>query len=362
MKFRHLLLVSIFGPWLYGQNVETELIQFFRNDVWENSSRKLYSYDTANLLSLKENQAWLSSSWEPRSDEIYIRLNDGRLDSLIRIDQRPGVFREFEREKYHYSAIWQLDSVILESDYRNNGMQKNTRERYRYNVQGNPSEIITEKWRQGSYHYEEKWEQSFRPDSNLLNHKIFYHDSGAWRLDRELIYSYQPNGSLDEILCLNSAADTAFRYTYHYTLGGELSHAYFLIPFGSVEDSARYDYHWSNQGLLDTMVYSIPRINNPGLSPHVRWIYQYQSNIGLAEEQNFEMEVFPNPATSFVNIHSKLEGPQKIKLYTLSGRLVMEQTLEGPAHRLSLSSYPRGNYILQLSSEFGAANRFILLR
>lgn len=68
-----------------------------------------------------------------------------------------------------------------------------------------------------------------------------------------------------------------------------------------------------------------------------------------------DLQVYPNPATDFVNLDFKL--PQGLlSLYDLNGRIQKEMELSSGTNTLSLSGLPEGAYILKLSSIHGTAH------
>ncbi|MBG6131790.1 hypothetical protein IWQ47_003468 [Aquimarina sp. EL_43] len=66
----------------------------------------------------------------------------------------------------------------------------------------------------------------------------------------------------------------------------------------------------------------------------------------------FDMNIYPNPSSSGVfNINTLgLEGAKKIQVYDISGKYIIEKTLEANQSKLDLSSYSRGLYFVKISN------------
>ena len=70
--------------------------------------------------------------------------------------------------------------------------------------------------------------------------------------------------------------------------------------------------------------------------------------------------VGPNPASDYVDVACG-EGIQSVRLYTLSGSLLMQQEAGGTACRLDVSALPQGTYLLNIVAADGTAKteRFV---
>ncbi|PLX07039.1 MAG: hypothetical protein C0596_12965 [Marinilabiliales bacterium] len=70
-------------------------------------------------------------------------------------------------------------------------------------------------------------------------------------------------------------------------------------------------------------------------------------------QTSFDLQVFPNPTTRFVNIQGGGYG-LTCTLFDMSGRLVYQQEFNDSEVVLDLSYYSTGTYLLNLTDEFGA--------
>ena len=75
--------------------------------------------------------------------------------------------------------------------------------------------------------------------------------------------------------------------------------------------------------------------------------------VGVSENGNLNVKVYPNPAEGFVNVTA--EGLQNITLIDLMGRIVKEQSASQSATVVDLSNLPTGLYFLRVTTDNGVA-------
>ncbi|MBL4755338.1 MAG: T9SS type A sorting domain-containing protein [Flavobacteriales bacterium] len=88
------------------------------------------------------------------------------------------------------------------------------------------------------------------------------------------------------------------------------------------------------------------------------------------EELGFDISVFPNPATDFINIEmnfiGKLPAPQETQ-FTLvltdnTGKIVMTETIKNTsAFKMAMQHYGQGQYLLQVTGADGALYKSALI-
>lgn len=79
-------------------------------------------------------------------------------------------------------------------------------------------------------------------------------------------------------------------------------------------------------------------------------------NVGLEDDSDLSANVFPNPAKEFVNI--EINNRSKIELFSINGQLLISN-FKSNSHRLNLSDFSRGTYLLKITNEYGV--RYIKL-
>jgi hypothetical protein len=79
--------------------------------------------------------------------------------------------------------------------------------------------------------------------------------------------------------------------------------------------------------------------------------------------ENKDITIFPNPSNGILNINlENLEGNKEVKLYDLSGRLMMEQHTEANLVQLNILQIDNGSYLVKVKDGNGVfANKQVLL-
>ena len=75
--------------------------------------------------------------------------------------------------------------------------------------------------------------------------------------------------------------------------------------------------------------------------------------VGVVENSNVQVKVFPNPAEGFVNVSA--EGMKDITLIDMMGRIVKEQSASQSATVVDLGNLPTGLYFLRVTTDNGVA-------
>jgi len=76
-------------------------------------------------------------------------------------------------------------------------------------------------------------------------------------------------------------------------------------------------------------------------------------NLQTIENQNFNLKLYPNPTSDFLNIKSD-QKISKIEIYDTTGKLV--QTSKMNNEKVSVSKLPKGNYLIKIQTENGVVN------
>lgn len=89
------------------------------------------------------------------------------------------------------------------------------------------------------------------------------------------------------------------------------------------------------------------------------------TEISNPKKLGYFVHVFPNPAKEFINISSNSSNEQTIKIYSLSGKLVMESSFTSKT-QLDISSLSTGTYIYNVidksTNEISVSNKFNIVK
>ena len=103
------------------------------------------------------------------------------------------------------------------------------------------------------------------------------------------------------------------------------------------------------EGEHSLYIWLVDHMHNP-LNPPVEETITFAVNTGLSISDNevLYMMVYPNPVIdNYVNIQSNLDGLKEIQVFTLTGRKVIDTTING--NTLDVNSLNGGFYILKVT-------------
>lgn len=85
--------------------------------------------------------------------------------------------------------------------------------------------------------------------------------------------------------------------------------------------------------------------------------------VGIEEGELTEVQVYPNPANSFItiNVPSTVEGTVDLTLMDVAGNMVVSKQLAAGVTSLDVSQFASGVYMLQLNSNNGIFNRRLIV-
>lgn len=100
----------------------------------------------------------------------------------------------------------------------------------------------------------------------------------------------------------------------------------------------------------------------PGCGPVIRTfpLTVLNCRLGNPEANEPELNVYPNPAETQVELSVVDNKLQFVKVIDMSGRVLIEQTLTGEKSHVELTSVPSGYYLLEIQTDLGTVRKRIL--
>ena len=77
---------------------------------------------------------------------------------------------------------------------------------------------------------------------------------------------------------------------------------------------------------------------------------------------NYDLSLFPNPATSFVQLSWNSNDEANANLFNAQGQLVLSQILQQGSNTIAVEGFPAGSYFLRIESENGWDVRKIMIK
>lgn len=262
---------------------------------------------------------------------------------------------------------------------------------YTYNSQG----LVIE---DSAYDYDfgepdTKSDYTYDSNGNLIATAFYEWDNGSWSGVYRATLAYDGNGratttvteSYENGAWINAAKDslaytgTANNHTYRLFQMWDTSGKKWVNSFRGVrtlnsnnvpatETSAVYDtmakqwmvlgevdYTYNSNGDIESAT-TYPIVNGTKLNTPVSvgyYYYRHYFNVDVKDiAADKEMLVFPNPASTYINV--KVPAQATISLVSMTGQTVKQQAVQAAGQAtISLSGVPPGNYVLNIQAAAG---------
>jgi hypothetical protein len=114
-------------------------------------------------------------------------------------------------------------------------------------------------------------------------------------------------------------------------------------------------------GEAGTLIYA--SLTNPSFgSQEVHHFCLVPSSVGIAGPAAFSVSVVPNPSTGTFNVIAENNDMAGIRVFDVTGRMILERKTAAQNVILDLSAESRGVYILQIETESGKAVQKLVLK
>jgi hypothetical protein len=84
--------------------------------------------------------------------------------------------------------------------------------------------------------------------------------------------------------------------------------------------------------------------------------------VGITKTAAFSLSVIPNPSTGQFNVVIGNNDMKSLRVFDVTGRIILERKTAGQNVILDLSGESRGVYILQIETEYGKAVQKLVLK
>jgi len=97
-------------------------------------------------------------------------------------------------------------------------------------------------------------------------------------------------------------------------------------------------------------------------SPNVVFTTEACSGVGVEEDIQYELSVYPNPVNGITTLQLEVPAEYSIEIVSMNGQVVMQRQFSGSSYELDLSSIPKGIYFLTIGSgEFVTTKKIVKL-
>jgi hypothetical protein len=127
-----------------------------------------------------------------------------------------------------------------------------------------------------------------------------------------------------------------------------------------------YSYDWSNgttnADLTDlgpgAYLVTVTDANNCSLAT----TFVVDVSSGIESLSSTSLEVYPNPTSDIINLTANTDKIKQIKLFSITGQLLLDEKVDNKEHSISVRSYAAGTYYLDVILESGQISKKIEIR
>ena len=380
-KGEHILeeLKDIFLSW--SHNLETE--------SWNPKSFSVYHYDENNFLKTTTFNSW-NGDYDDLSEENALltrkyKYNDEGLLTVVTTQN----WEDVRNDEFNDISLYQYDSTGMLMTYRYLASFSDPDTlllidtiNYYYNDEKLLEDIVRWRISNGEWSYFDSIRFKYYPDGKILKENKFYWSANESSLvpEHEHIYYYNDDQSLDKITRLNSYDDTFNRWRSR-----EIDY-YSYNPFGSLDQILTYDsippYSYDYQLIYNSSFEFNEDISNDKILMPRRRIPHHQENHMISEESHHwesfisggldyklvyyysefdpvsinnlfeniavELLVYPNPSENYIRF--KLPNYQSsflLTVYDYQGRQVLKNYISN-GQKVALSNLSQGLYFYHI--------------
>lgn len=161
------------------------------------------------------------------------------------------------------------------------------------------------------------------------------------RASNNLPLGWQKCGVCDKNLCYNDADSATF--FLDSAESGNMSINFY--PFDEESNPVE------GTGSLTVLVYPVDSGRSHGKEV---FFMASTSSTGIENAEGVQFNLYPNPATDYLNFTPKTKGPHQITIFTTSGAKVHKARFKGQStHRVNIKHLDKGTYVLQYQSQKG---------
>lgn len=374
MKKITLLLFMITNLFMLGQDkLEVALGQYNNAGVWEDESKREYTYDNDGNVSEENYFIWDTNteSWMIYENITNTYNGSNRITQALHKDSNNGVLVNSYRTDYTYDDDGKLLD-LKDYDYENGSWVLIGMTKLNYNGDvldySEETDLEDDEYNESEFQFE---------DGVLQNINIYAEDeSGELGPESKREYSYNLLGLINEIKSFDWVdgdwvANSEITTKTYDALGNILTNVE-MYDSESYTDTYTYDTselledyihpfvdNLGFDGLFDDYNY-VSKLTSSSDSDSYRTVYQYTGDDALASTEDFNLsnvKIYPNPSSDFVSISLVDKELEKIELYTVLGKKIVTEYTE----KLDIQNLTQGVYLLKGTTTDGSvfSNRII---
>ncbi len=354
----------------YSDSVTTS---FWSAHVWDSHAVKWrmsdsISYNPVGVPTISWYKAWDPFKYRfSRGQRVIYSYQSDDLETryVQKFDTLTGNWKYDKKYAYSYNADGLLENeLIMEWDDASSSYKEYLSIGYSYNDDQLIESEITQLWDQNN-----QWEDSLKIEyeyyeaNNKLKQKSrsYWAVNAVWEDYNRILYSY--NESLRPVEALTQMWDdfgnewfNSSIILYEYNSQGLRSEVLYRFwdTYGYWIDLSKYLYSYDEDGNRTEFLFKTwDYVNNKWLDFYKD--YNYWSEfvpIGLNEISNVGVQLYPNPTGGLINlVFDKNVKNGFAAIFSMDGKLLLNQIIQGNESHFNLGALPQGKYILTINRE-----------
>ena len=337
------------------------------NIIWENSDRKIYTYDTQGNCLNEIAQLWSGSVWENYKKQEFTFDSQNNMTEIkwTYWNNSTSSWLNYERTVMSYEGANKINSLIeqtwneIESSWSNE-------DRYSVIYTGaNVSQVISDYWSNGQsqWVHESKTVNTYNTNNQLTIVQELEWDiaNQEWNNEWKQLFNYDEIGDNTNIIDQywdGGAWNYQFKFEYTYSA--------FDITKATISDwdgtqfnkESRVSYSYNDYSQCTKVIIEGWDGNDwtPSLySLKINFYYEETGGNTTGIEtimDRSEFKIYPNPASDHLKVKLNGQEIQQIRIIDVTGRMVFESRagFNASEANIPVSHLQNGVYILQLTS------------
>ncbi len=321
---------------IYQWDSQSRLIEVFDTMMtFMSMGRTLYSYhnNTDNRWDTIRLEQWDSLQWIGDNQQIF--FYDANDDNVVYLHQinLSGSYDDIYRELYSYDVNHRLTETIMQDEY-GSGWENSARFTFNYDADDNMIDELYQYWSnfQGAWQPSHHWLNTYDINNNRLTRLQleYFLSSSSWDSVFIFYYNYDANNNL-----LSTTQQ-------QWNNNGWENFEEILMTYNSFDQITSYMIsHWANTSW----------------NPDSRILYTYeeykQDDSYVGNIAANAMIIYPNPATTQLNIELSNQNISSIIIHDLLGREIFSKEFNSAQCQINISNWNSGVYLVKIKTEEG---------
>ncbi|MCG2612189.1 T9SS type A sorting domain-containing protein [Flavobacterium sp. SM15] len=359
-----LMTSLVIGLNSFGQNFQTQLIESWTNNNWQNMGKTTYAYDANNYMINYQYQIWdtPSSNWKNLVQYNHTNNPNGTLSSYIsqNWDEANSVWLDANRAVYSYNPQGSITEIIVENNLGGNNWANASRTVQTYDANNYLVNYLFQLWNSSANSWENLFQYNYtnNPDGTIN----FYIDQNwdeqttTWINSKRVTFNYDGANNIQSKVTedwVGTDWKNSSKQINTYDGNNHLIHYLFQgwdEALSAWKSSSQYNMTNNANGYLEQQISQTWNENSSIWENQQRVTYTYQPTMGVNDLVFANgIAVYPNPASDMIRIQTKNFAENKAyAVFDQFGRPVVRGALNGEETTVNINHLAKGIYFIQV--------------